>query len=160
MAGDKDKEQALKTIQDGKVEAIWLWFCDILGQLKGVAVTPREFEDALRDGTGFDGSSIEGFARIHESDLMARPDAGTLRIFLGQNGEPSRFARVFCDLEGPDGKPYEGDARGVLRRTLRRLQDKGMEFFVGPEMEYFYFRSPTGRELFDHTGYFDASLVS
>ncbi|MBN1772001.1 MAG: glutamine synthetase [Deltaproteobacteria bacterium] len=160
MGDGKRAEDALRAIRDGRVEAIWLWFCDILGQLKGVAVTPREFEAALRDGMGFDGSSIEGFARIHESDLMARPDASTLCIFLGRDGSPSRFARVFCDLETPDGRPYEGDPRGVLRRTLRALHDQGLEYFVGPEMEYFYFRSPQTRELFDETGYFDASLVS
>jgi glutamine synthetase len=160
MGRDKHTEEALRTIREGKVEVVWLWFCDILGQLKGVAVTPREFEDALKDGMGFDGSSVEGFARIHESDLMARPDAATLRTFMGKDGAPSRFARVFCDLELPDGTPYEGDARGVLRRTLRKLQDQGLEYFVGPEMEYFYFRSPETRELFDHAGYFDASLVS
>jgi len=160
MGDNKLQEDALRAIRDGRVEAIWLWFCDILGQLKGVAVTPREFEHALRDGTGFDGSSIEGFARIHESDLMARPDPSTLRTFLSRDGTPSRFARVFCDLETPDGRPYEGDSRGVLRRTVKALQDKGLEYFVGPEMEYFYFRSPQTRELFDETGYFDASLVS
>lgn len=160
MGDDRLREDALRAIRDGRVEAIWLWFSDILGQLKGVAVTPREFEDALRDGMGFDGSSIEGFARIHESDLMARPDVSTLRIFVGRDGTPSRFARVFCDLETPDGRPYEGDPRGVLRRTLHGLHEQGLEFYVGPEMEYFYFRSPRTRELFDETGYFDASLVS
>jgi glutamine synthetase len=160
MSDDKAREEALRTIREGHVELVWLWFCDILGQLKGVAVTPREFEDVLREGSGFDGSSIEGFARIHESDLMARPDPATLRVFPAKTGDPSRFARVFCDLETPDGRPYEGDSRQVLRRTLQKLHEQGMEFYAGPEMEYFYFRSAETRELFDRTGYFDASLVN
>ncbi len=159
-AADSGREDVLRRIRDGKVELIWLWFSDILGQTKGVAVTPREMVDALEHGMGFDGSSVEGFARIYESDLMARPDAATFRVFGTQAGEAGRFALMFCDLETPDGRPYEGDPRGVLRRALRRVHEKGMEFFVGPELEYFYFRSPDKRELLDRAGYFDASMVS
>jgi glutamine synthetase len=160
-AGEERREAILRQVRDHGIEQVWLWFCDILGQLKGVAVTPREFETAIHEGAGFDGSSIEGFARIHESDLMARPDPETFRIFPDpRTGDPSRLARVFCDLEAPDGRSYEGDPRGVLRRVIDRLHERGMEFFVGPELEYFYFRSMEGRELFDRTGYFDASLVS
>lgn len=160
MKTENSKEMVLRRIRDGNVDQIWLWFSDILGQTKGVAVTPREIEVAIHEGMGFDGSSVEGFARIYESDLMARPDPDTFRVFGTQVGEPSRHAMMFCDLETPEGKPYEGDPRQVLRRVLGKLHERGMEMYVGPELEYFYFRSADSRELFDRAGYFDASMVS
>jgi len=155
-------ENVLREIKDGKAEIVWLWFVDILGQIKGVSLTPREAERALESGAGFDGSSVEGFARIEESDLMAVPDPDTLAWLPGSGNNDSnrKEVRLFCDLFTPDGKPYEGDPRGVLRRQLEKIKTKGYSYFVGPEMEFFYFERPEPDAFFDSTGYFDASLMS
>jgi len=158
---DRKKEETLREIVDGKASIVWLWFVDILGQLKGVALTPREIERAIEDGIGFDGSSVEGFARIHESDLMAVPDLDTFAwIPTMKDSVQSREVRMFCDLYMPDGQPYAGDPRGVLRRQLEKIETVGRSFYVGPEMEYFYFKGPDPEALFDQTGYFDASLMN
>jgi len=154
-------EETLKKLRDGKADIVWLWFSDILGQLKGVALTPREVERAIEDGAGFDGSSIEGFARIEESDLMAVPDLETFAWLpaIRENGG-RREARMFCDLYLPNGTAYPGDPRGVLKRQLQKLAAKNRTFLVGPEMEYFYFQSPSPEAFFDQTGYFDASIMN
>ncbi len=152
-------EEVLKTVADQKITIIRLWFTDILGQLRGFAITPRELPDALEFGMGFDGSSVEGFARIHESDLMAVPDPKTFKILSNQVGDtPS--AIMFCDLKTPEGEPYEGDTRYVLRRNLEKISKEGLTFYVGPELEYFYFRNEHSVEVLDKVGYFDASIVN
>ncbi len=154
------KEHILKTVRDEQVPRIWLWFADILGQLKGVEIPPGELPKALDRGVGFDGSSIEGFARIEESDLMAMPDQNSFTVLRRpDNGEPIS-AQLFCDLFTPDGESYSGDPRGVLRRHLARLEKKGMRFEVGPELEFFYFESDRNPVGFDTTGYFDASMIN
>jgi len=130
-----------------------------LGQLRGFAITPREMPDALVSGMGFDGSSVEGFARIHESDLMAVPDPETFKVLSNQISE-ARSAIMFCNLETPEGEPYEGDTRYVLRRNLKMISDEGLTFYVGPELEYFYLKDERGIEVLDEVGYFDASIVS
>ncbi|MFH1437654.1 MAG: glutamine synthetase family protein [Pseudomonadota bacterium] len=161
MSKDRKKEEILKNIHDGKADIIWLWFVDILGQLKGVALTPREIERTIVDGAGFDGSSIEGFARIQESDLMAIPDLDTFAwLPAADRNSGSREARMFCDLQMPDGEPYPGDPRGVLRRQLDRIRKSGYTMYVGTEMEYFYFDGPDPEKFFDRTGYFDASIMN
>lgn len=151
-----DAESVLRKVKDDKIEFIRLWFTDILGQIKGFAITPRELNDALEQGMGFDGSSIEGFARIHESDLMAHPDPNSF-VELPSNGE-TVSARMFCDLKTPDGKPYEGDPRYVLRRNIQKAVDLGYKFYIGPELEFFYFRDDKSTEILDHGGYFDSSI--
>ncbi len=152
-------EEVIRTVNDEKITVVRLWFCDILGQLRGFAITPRELPDALDSGMGFDGSSVEGFARIHESDLMAVPDPDTFKILSNQVGDtPS--AIMFCDLKTPEGEPYEGDTRYVLRRNLEKIAKEGMTFYVGPELEYFYFENEHGVKVLDKVGYFDASIVS
>jgi glutamine synthetase len=158
----KKKEEFLRKLHDaGEVSVVWLWFTDILGQLKGVALTLRELERAIEDGAGFDGSSIEGFARIQESDLMAVPDIDTFAWLASNHANTGqKSGRLFCDLYQPDGKPYAGDPRNVLKRQLQKLKEKGLTFYVGPEMEYFYFDGSDPEKFFDRTGYFDASIIN
>ncbi|MEE9553777.1 MAG: glutamine synthetase family protein [candidate division Zixibacteria bacterium] len=158
MIGVPDKEAALKLIDDEKIKYVRLWFTDVLGVLRGMSITRSEIEGVLDDGQGFDGSSIEGFVRIEESDLMAHPDLSTFTIFpWAVNNE--RIASVFCDIKTPHGEPYEGDPRYILRRTTERLAADGFTAYMGPEMEYFYFKSPTSPEIMDRGGYFEFSTV-
>ncbi|NQU04855.1 MAG: glutamine synthetase [Calditrichaeota bacterium] len=149
-------EDVLRTVNDQNISVIRLWFSDILGQIKGFAITPRELEYALAHGLGFDGSSIEGFARIHESDLMAHPDPTT--FVLLPNESEHKAARMICNLKTPDGDPFAGDTRYVLRRMLEKATAKGFNMFVGPELEFFIFKDNKGTEILDHGGYFDASV--
>ncbi len=153
------KEDVLRIVHDEKIPIIRLWFTDILGQLRGFAITPRELPDALESGMGFDGSSVEGFARIHESDLMAVPDPDTFKVLSNQISE-AHSAIMFCNLETPEGEPYQGDTRYVLKRNLKTISDEGLTFYVGPELEYFYLRDERSVEVLDEVGYFDASIVS
>jgi glutamine synthetase len=152
----KDKEYVLKKVKDEKVKFINLWFTDVLGVLKSFSVTPRELEGALAEGMGFDGSSIEGFARIEESDMIAKPDPGTFAFLPWRGSDDMKVARMFCDVLKTDGTPYEGDPRYALKRNLKKAADMGYSLYVGPELEYFYFKSSTGKpEILDHGGYFD-----
>ena len=155
MDGAEDaKEFVLRTAKDNDVKFIRLWFCDILGTLKGFAITVEELEDALERGAGFDGSAIEGFARIDESDMIAKPDPTTFRI-LPWRPRQNSVARMFCDIFLPTGEPFQGDPRHVLRRNVQRAADMGFTYYVGPELEYFYLASSDNPELVDHSGYFD-----
>jgi len=156
MVEDREKaiEHVLKTSRDKDVKLISLWFTDILGFLKSLDITPRELETVLANGAGFDGSSIEGFARIDESDMIALPDPSTFQI-LPWSQPQYPVARMFCDILKPGGEPFEGDPRYVLKRTLQRATDLGYTFNVGPELEYFYFKSAEGTQCLDEGGYFD-----
>jgi glutamine synthetase len=141
-------------IEKEGIEFVLLWFTDIEGHLKSFAVTPSEIEVALDDGMGFDGSSITGFNAIEESDMVAIPDPETFQLMPWKEGE-TRVARMICDIVTPDGKPYEGDPRYVLRRGLERMASLGFDTFnVGPELEYFLFRDDKGTETLDEGGYF------
>src|SRR6267142_857358 len=140
--------------QDESVDFLLLWFTDIEGHLKSFAVTPSEVEAALDDGMGFDGSSITGFNAIEESDMVAIPDPNTFQLMPAREGE-MKMARMICDIVTPDGKPYEGDPRYVLRRALERMHSLGFDTFnVGPELEYFLFENDKGTETLDEGGYF------
>ena len=151
----KDKDYVIKMVKERNVKFIRFWFTDILGFLKSFAITPGELEGALEEGMGFDGSSIEGFARIDESDMMAMPDPNTFTL-LPWRGKETAVARMFCDIIEPDGTPYKGDPRGVLKRNLKKASDLGYTFYVGPELEFFYFKSSEGMpEVLDRGGYFD-----
>lgn len=151
----KDKQYVLKMVKERNVRFIRLWFTDILGFLKSFAITPSELEGALNEGMGFDGSSIEGFARIDESDMMAMPDPNTFAL-LPWRPKETPVARMFCDILEPDGTPYKGDPRWVLKRNLKKAADMGFTYYVGPELEYFYFKSSDGNpEVLDKGGYFD-----
>ena len=148
------REFVLRTAKENDVKFIRLWFSDILGNLKGFAITVEELEDALSQGVGFDGSAIEGFVRIHESDMIAMPDPTTFRILPWRPRENS-VARMFCDVQSPTGEPFEGDPRQVLKRNVSRAGDMGFTYYVGPELEYFYVAGPENPELLDQGGYFD-----
>jgi glutamine synthetase len=150
----KARKEVLKRIDDEGVEFVLLWFTDIEGHLKSFAVTPSEIADALDDGMGFDGSSITGFNAIEESDMVAIPDPRTFQLMPWQEGE-TKVGRMICDIVTPDGIPYEGDPRYVLRRALDRMQEMGFDTFnVGPELEYFLFKDDRGTETLDEGGYF------
>ena len=147
-----------KIVKERDVKFIRLWFTDILGQLKSFAITDDELEGAFSEGMGFDGSSIKGFARIDESDMLARPDPVTFQLVPWRPKEKA-VARMFCDILNPDGSPYEGDPRYVLKRNLERLKEGGYTFYVGPELEYFYFSSAKNPETLDEGGYFDLTTL-
>jgi glutamine synthetase len=152
---EEAKEYVLKMAKEHDVKFLRLWFTDILGIHKSFAITVEELEGALEEGMGFDGSSIEGFARIDESDMVALPDPDTFQLLPWQPREHRAVARMFCDILRPGGKPFEGDPRYVLKQNLKRAADMGYTFYVGPELEYFYFRDSQGTEQLDQGGYFD-----
>jgi glutamine synthetase len=154
----KTREEIIRRIDEAGVRYIRLCFTDILGRLKGMALTRAEIEDAMDSGQGFDGSSIEGFVRIEESDLMAVPDLRSFRIFPWLIGG-EKVAMMFCDILTPHGEPYPGDPRYVLRKQLDRIKEKNWTFYTGPEIEYFYFKSPESPEILDRGGYFDYGTV-
>lgn len=151
----KSKKDVLKIVKDRDVSFIQIWFTDILGILKSFAITPSELENALMEGMGFDGSSIEGFARIEESDMIAMPDPATFQFLPWRPGERP-VARMFCDILQPDGSHYAGDPRYVLKRALQKVADKGYKFYIGPELEFFYFENSETPNFLDKGGYFDS----
>ncbi len=155
-----DREQVLKLVRDNNVQFIRLWFTDVLGMLKSFSITVDELEGALEEGMGFDGSSIEGYARIEESDMMAMPDPSTFTILpFGGENDPVE-ARMVCDILEPDGTPHRGDPRWALKKNLQNAKDLGFTFFVGPELEYFYFKDSSARtETLDEGGYFDLTTL-
>src|ERR1043165_396330 len=148
------RKDALKQMEKDGVEYVLFWFTDIEGHLKSFAITPSELEGALNDGMGFDGSSITGFNAIEESDMVAIPDPATYRLMPTRDGE-AKVGRMICDIVKPDGEPYEGDPRHVLRRALERMESLGFDTFnVGPELEYFLFKDNGGTPALDEGGYF------
>lgn len=151
----KTVEDVMKVVKEENVSFIQFWFTDVLGILKSFAVTPSELDEGLTEGMGFDGSSIEGFARIEESDMIAKPDPATFQ-FLPWKGKEKPVARMFCDILRPDGMPYEGDPRYVFKRVLKRVAEQGYTFYLGPELEYFYFANNEEPKIIDKGGYFDA----
>ena len=152
---DHDQRQhVIQACYDHDVKFIRLWFTDILGILKSVAITIEELEHALDDGVTFDGASIEGFARVDEADMVAVPDPSTFQLLPWRPRELA-VARMVCDIRTPGGAPFEGDPRWVLRRTVARAAEQGLTFYVSPEIEFFYFRDATGTEPLDRGGYFD-----
>jgi len=155
----KMKEYVLKKAHDNDIKFIRLWFTDVQGILKSFALTVEELETALEEGMGFDGSSIEGFSRIEESDVIAMPDPNTFQI-LPWGPKEKGAARMFADIQNPDGSHFEGDPRWVLKRTLKEAKDLGYTFYVGPELEFFYFKSDEGEpQVLDKGGYFDLTTL-
>jgi glutamine synthetase len=157
------KEDVLSLVRENDIQFIRLWFTDILGQLKSFAVGVDELEGALSDGMGFDGSSITGFNRIEESDMIAMPDPETFAV-LPWRPQDRGVGRMFCDVLVPGGQPYEGDPRYVMRRALERARSMGFDdFYLGPELEFFYFRQAElngGQpEVLDKGGYFDLTTL-
>jgi glutamine synthetase len=154
---DQHRDYVLRTVEERGVRLVRLWFTDVLGNLKSFAISPAELENALEDGMTFDGSSIDGFSRIQEADVLAVPDPDTFELIPW--GEPGAAeARVFCDIHSLDGEPFEGDPRQVLRRQMREAHDDGYTFYIAPDIEFFYFETPTLGEPpvpLDHGGFFD-----
>jgi glutamine synthetase len=151
---DNAREYVLRAAKENDVKFIRLWFTDILGSLKGFAITVAELEGALEHGMVFDGSSIAGFARVDENDMVAMPDPNTFNI-LPWRPRQNAVARMFCDILLPNGQPFEGDSRYILKQNLQRAADLGYTFQVAPEMEHFYFKNAESTEPLDHGGYFD-----
>ncbi|KAF5413382.1 MAG: Glutamine synthetase [Candidatus Methanophagaceae archaeon] len=151
----RGKEEVFETVNEQGVKFVGLWFTDILGRLKCVTISVSELEAAFDEGMGFDGSSIKGFARIDESDMLAKPDPATFKI-VPWRAKDDAVARMFCDILEPDGTPYMGDPRYVLKRNLAKLKEEyGYTFYIGPELEYFYFKGDRKPEIMDEGGYFD-----
>jgi glutamine synthetase len=156
---DRQQEFVLRTLEERDIRFVRLWFTDILGTLKSVSVAPAELESAFDEGIGFDGSAIEGFARIFESDMVAMPDPTTFQVFPFEGGVSGESARMFCDILLPDGTPSWADPRHVLRRALSRAAEKGFTFYTHPEIEFFLVEElpPDGVAPIpvDAGGYFD-----
>ena len=152
------KEQIIKTIRDEDIQFIRLQFTDIFGAMKNVSITPSQIEKALNNKMMFDGSSIDGFARIEESDMCLYPDLESFRIHPWDQ-EKGKVARLICDVYTPDGNPFEGDPRYILRKALEHASDMGYRFNVGPECEFYLMKTDDdGRPLlkqYDEGGYFD-----
>ncbi|HSF37375.1 MAG TPA: glutamine synthetase family protein, partial [Nocardioides sp.] len=162
----KQEDFVLRALEERDVRFIRLWFTDVLGFLKSVSVAPAELENAFDEGIGFDGSAIEGFARVYEADMLAHPDASTFQILPWRTGDDEwpATARMFCDIRMPDGSPSYADPRYVLKRALSRAADMGFTFYTHPEIEFFLFKdlpesgvSPTP---IDYGGYFDHTPTS
>jgi len=156
----KSKESILKLVKEQNIRFIRLWFTDILGTLKSFAITVGELERAIEEGMGFDGSSIQGFARIDESDMIAMPDLDTFLLLPQSPNEQYPEARIFCDIQKPGGEIFEGDPRYVLKRNIKRASDMGYTFYVGPELEYFYLKDKHSTETLDDGGYFDLTSLN
>jgi glutamine synthetase len=159
---DKQTEFVLRAMEERDVRFVRLWFSDVLGFLKSVAISPAEVEAAFDEGIGFDGSSIEGFARVYESDMVAHPDASTFQT-LPWRDQAKPTARMFCDIRLPDGSPSYADPRYVLKRALDKAGERGFTFYTHPEIEFYLFRTPLvagqpPRPL-DDGGYFDHTTL-
>jgi glutamine synthetase len=155
---DKQRDFVLRTIEERGVKFVRLWFTDVAGTLKSVAIAPAEVEGAFAEGLGFDGSAIEGLSRSYEADMLAQPDPSTFQI-LPWRGEIDPTARMFCDIMTPDGQPAAADPRNVLRRALAKARDLGFSFYIHPEIEFYLLKSsqigPEGPIPVDKAGYFD-----
>ena len=153
MANQSEQvKYVMNKAKEHDVKFIRLWFTDVLGFLKSFAITVEELELSLTEGQGFDGSSIEGFARIDESDMVAMPDPSTFSLLPWRPREGGAVARMFCDILQPDLAPYDGDPRYVLKRALAKAAEKGYTYYVGPELEFFYFKDSRARSRRCWTG--------
>ncbi len=159
----KQEDFVLRALEERDVRFVRLWFTDVLGYLKSVAIAPAELEGAFAEGIGFDGSAIEGFARVYEADMLAKPDPSTFQI-LPWRGEGPSTARMFCDIVMPDGSPSYADPRFVLKRTLSKAAENGFTFYTHPEVEFYLFKdtpTPGGEPVpVDRSGYFDHTAQS
>jgi len=158
MNRELSKKDVMEACKDKDVKFIRLFFSDIAGQMKGFSIPVEELEYALEEGMGFDGSSIKGFARIDESDMIALPDPTTYTM-LPYRPREKAVAAMICDILNPDRSPYEGDSRYILRKKLKSIRKEGFTFYVGPELEFFIFRDNRGTETLDEGGYFDVTTL-
>ena len=155
---DRQTEFVLRSMEERGIRFVRLWFTDVLGSLKSVAIAPAEVEGAIAEGVGFDGSAIEGFARVFESDMVAHPDPSTYQTLPWREGGRST-ARMLCDIKLPDGSPSFADPRYVLKRALDGAAQKGFTFYIHPEIEFFLLRSLTPPTPLDDGGYFDHTTL-
>ncbi len=153
-----NKSDVLRLVRERDVKFIRFWFADITGQMKGFTITREELEDALEEGMGFDGSSIKGFARIDESDMVAMPDPATFTL-LPYRPKEKAVAGMLCDILNPDRTPYQGDSRYILKRTLDKAAESGYTFNIGPELEFFIFKDEKSTQVLDEGGYFDITTL-
>ena len=161
MAKQMTKKQAiLKIVKERDVRFIRLWFTDVLGQVKSFSINSKELEGAIENGMGFDGSSITGYQDIEESDMIAMPDLDTFQL-LPWRPKENAVGRMICDILTPDQQPYEGDPRHLLKKAVQRAKDMGYDhYYIGPELEYFYFKNDTpSTEILDKGGYFDLTTL-
>jgi glutamine synthetase len=158
MADKLTKENVLRIVEEKQIKFVRFWFTDVLGSLKSFAVTPAELDGAFDEGMGFDGSSIEGFTRIEESDMIAFPDPSTFSVLPWRAGAGGA-ARMFCEIRTPDGNPFPGDPRNVLKNVVAKAEALGYTMYVGPELEFFYFEDSNGTKVLDHGGYFDLTTL-
>ncbi len=150
----KQADYVLRTVEERGIRFVRLWFTDVQGFLKSVAISPAELDVAFEEGMTFDGSSIDGYARIQEADMLAKPDPSTFAVLPWRPDQ--QVARMFCDIYTPEGEPFSGDPRTVLKRNLENASDLGYTFFAAPELEFFYFEdSGPEPKVLDHGGYFD-----
>jgi glutamine synthetase len=160
----KQEDFVLRALEERDVRFVRLWFTDVLGSLKSVAVAPAELEGAFDEGIGFDGSAIEGFARVYEADMLAKPDPSTFQILPWRSGDGPSTARMFCDIAMPDGSPSYADPRHVLKRTLSKAAEKGYTFYTHPEIEFYLFKGEHHDGAVpvpvDRSGYFDHTAQS
>ncbi|WP_137292674.1 glutamine synthetase family protein [Nocardioides dongxiaopingii] len=160
----KQEEFVLRALEERDVRFVRLWFTDVLGFLKSVAVAPAELEGAFEEGIGFDGSAIEGFARVYEADMLLMPDPSTFQILPWRGGDGPATARMFCDVVMPDGSPSYSDPRYVLKRTLARAAERGFTFYTHPEIEFYLFKDTPQAGVdpvpVDRSGFFDHTAQS
>lgn len=156
---DRQQEHVIRSVAEHDIRFLQLWFTDVLGVLKSVTIAPGELEGAFAEGVGFDGSAVEGLARVFEADMIARPDPQTFQVL---SGPETGLARMFCDILTPDGKPARGDSRQVLKRMIAKAEDTGLAFYTHPEIEFYLFDAEAlaeGRLLpIDNAGYFEHTI--
>jgi glutamine synthetase len=159
---ERQQDYVLRTVEERGIRFVLLWFTDVLGQLKSVAIPPTELETAFEEGMSFDGSAVDGFSRVQESDMLLLPDPNTFEQLPWRGGDDAPVARMFCDVTDLEGSPFAGDPRHVLRRTLDRARERGFSFYVGPDMEFFYFATRDGEDAprpLDQGSYFDLTTA-
>src|SRR2546430_1563990 len=159
---EETQDHVLRVVEDRAVRIIQLWFTDVLGIPRSFDITPGELEQALTEGIVFAGSAIDGFSRVQESHVLARPDPKTLQLLAWRPDSEPPVARVVCDIFNLDGSPFEGSPRNVLRRTLERARDRGFNFYAAPEIEFFYLTSgeaTAALEPLDHGSYFELTVA-
>src|SRR3954466_6982272 len=158
---ERQQDYVLRTVEERRVRIVELWFTDVLGIPKVFSITPAELENALEEGMTFDGSAIDGFSRVQEADVLARPDAKTFQVLPGRHDD-ALVARVFCDITNLDGTPFEGCPRNTLKRALETARSRGFSFYCSPDIEYFYMREGKHGlrpEPLDHGTYFDLTAT-
>ena len=142
MTNEQNIDFVLRSVEERDIRFVRLWFTDVLGNLKSFAISPEDLEEAFEEGIGFDGSAVDGFATLEESDMLAFPDASTFQVLPWRPSEAG-VARIFCDVKTPYGEPFAGDPRACLHKVFRQADAEGYVLNVSPEMEFFYFKEDT-----------------